>query len=1052
MVYAPESPSGEEFGVTAQRHLAVQYAVSRVLLDAATVDEAAPRLLQAIGEGLAWDWGALWSIAPAANTLRCATTWHALDIAAAEFDTASRQTDFAPGVGLPGRVWMTGEPAWIPDVRHDSNIPRLAVATKVGLHGGFAFPLRSEGGVLGVIEFFSRGFRPPDEDVLRMVATLGNQIGQFIERKQAEETLRFQARLLDAVEQAVIVTDPDGRISHWNRFAERLYGWPAADVLGRQILEVAPAATTREQAAEILAHVRAGGHWSGEVLVRRRDRTAFPALVTASPLSDDDGALVGIIGVAIDITAHRRAEEALRESEARKAAIVETALDCIITMDDAGRVIEFNPAAEQTFGYPRTEALGKPLADLIIPPRFREQHWRGLARYLATGEGPLLNKRLELTAMRADGTEFPVELAITPLHHTGRPLFTGVLRDITERQRAERERQQFLARERAARAEAERAAGALQRLQTITEVALNHVVLDDLLDALLDRLRDLLAADTAACLLLSPDEQTLVARAAKGLEEEVERGVRIPVGQGFAGRIAAERRPIIIEDVEHADVVSPLLREKGVRSLLGAPLLVDRRVIGIIHVGTLRPRRFTAEEARLLQLVADRAGVAIDHARLYQAERQARSRAEAAQRRLSFLAKASMLLSASLDYEPTLQQVAQLAVPALADWCWVDVVEADGAIHPVAVAHSDPEKVEWLRALRARSSPTPQAPPGVSRVLRSGRSELMAAVPDPALLADDGEAARARRLREVGVTSYMIVPLVARDQTLGAITLVSAESGYRYTPADLALAEDLARRAAVAVDNARLYQEAQEAIGLRDQFLSIASHELRTPVTAIKGYAELLLRRQERGRLTPERLADALRAIDDTSDRLERLTQDLLDVSRSRMGQLLLRPQPLDLAALVRTVTSRYRDRLDQRHRLRVDLQTNPCPVVADPDRIEQVLANLLENAAKYSPDGGEIGVTLSRDDDGVVLAVRDPGIGVPPDALEAIFAPFGRAPNATQRQLPGLGLGLYICREIIERHGGHIWAESVGEGHGTTMRLWLPVRSVDGAEQQGPS
>jgi signal transduction histidine kinase len=236
--------------------------------------------------------------------------------------------------------------------------------------------------------------------------------------------------------------------------------------------------------------------------------------------------------------------------------------------------------------------------------------------------------------------------------------------------------------------------------------------------------------------------------------------------------------------------------------------------------------------------------------------------------------------------------------------------------------------------------------------------------------------------------------------------------------------------------------EAEAAVGARDEFLSIAAHELRTPVAAIKGTAQVTLRAQSRGTLDAARIEKALRTINQTSDRLATLTDDLLDVSRIQGGQLALRPEPTDLVTLIRRVASRYDEMIEQSHVLELDLPAAPLTIEADPTRLEQVFDNLLSNAIKYSPAGGAIEVIL-RDSDGsnsVNLAVRDTGIGLPDGMTERIFEPFGRAPNAAARNLPGMGLGLYVSRRIIEMHGGRLWAESPGEGHGTTMQITLPL------------
>ena len=449
------------------------------------------------------------------------------------------------------------------------------------------------------------------------------------------------------------------------------------------------------------------------------------------------------------------------------------------------------------------------------------------------------------------------------------------------------------------------------------------------------------------------------------------------------------------------------------------------------------PNSRTTEVARL----AHAFGEMRDRLKRRTAERE---RAERAQR---FLAEAGTLLSASLDYETTLQSVARSAVPYLADLCVVDLVEEDGTIRRVAAAHADPAKQELATEL-LRYPPPADGTYNTPAVLRDGRSRLVPDIDEAYLASAARDPEHLRIIRELGPKSSMVVPLLVRDRTLGSIQLVATESRRAYGPADLALAEELAQRAAVAVENARLYREAQEAVRARDEFLSIASHELRTPVAGIKGHAQLLLRARQRGRLDPERLDRSIASVAAAADRLATLIHDLLDVSRIRLGQLPLRPQRLDLAALLGNVATRFREQLDERHRLVLD-PVGPCPLWGDPDRLEQVLTNLLDNAVKYSPSGGDVRVSLRQDNGAAVLAVRDEGIGLPPGATDAIFQPFGRATNAARQNLPGMGLGLYICRDIVERHGGRIWAESGGEGRGTTMYVRLP-REV-AAEGEGP-
>ena len=343
-----------------------------------------------------------------------------------------------------------------------------------------------------------------------------------------------------------------------------------------------------------------------------------------------------------------------------------------------------------------------------------------------------------------------------------------------------------------------------------------------------------------------------------------------------------------------------------------------------------------------------------------------------------------------------------------------------------------------MAAPRTPDPDDPAVPPEVPRVLRTGRPELYPEAPAALLDAVVPDAERRAALAAAGAASAMVVPLRARGRVLGAISFVAAESGRRYGAAHLALACDLAERAALAADNARLYREAQAAIGARERFFAVAAHELRSPVTTIRGFAELLV-----GRLPPGPAAQAARRIVEASTRLTALTDDLLDLTAIRLDQLPLRPIPFDLAALVREVAQRYREQPGTGHRVRAVVEPAPCPVVADRDRLEQVLGNLVDNAIKYGPAGGEIVLTLRTEGEGVLVAVRDEGRGLPPDATEVMFAPFERLGTAAGRALPGLGLGLAICRGIVERHGGRIWAEGAGTEGGTTVRVWLPRQAA---------
>jgi signal transduction histidine kinase len=291
----------------------------------------------------------------------------------------------------------------------------------------------------------------------------------------------------------------------------------------------------------------------------------------------------------------------------------------------------------------------------------------------------------------------------------------------------------------------------------------------------------------------------------------------------------------------------------------------------------------------------------------------------------------------------------------------------------------------------------------------------------------------------LGFTSYIAVPLIAHERTLGTITLVSATSGRRYTEADLALAEDLAQHAALAIDNARLYHEAQEALRTRDQFLSIASHELKTPLTSLLGYAELLERRTARERTLPQRDQNAVQVIVKQASQLSKMVTSLLDLSRIQTGQLSTERVPLDLGGLVERAVMEVQPTLD-RHTLRFNGPDEPLIVEGDDVRLEQVLQNLIGNAIKYSPEGGPVSIRLSRRNGQAYIEVADEGIGIPAPAQARLFQRFYRAGNVDPEQVGGLGIGLYVVKEIVAMHGGQIDVASE-EGKGSSFTVRLPLK-----------
>ena len=413
-------------------------------------------------------------------------------------------------------------------------------------------------------------------------------------------------------------------------------------------------------------------------------------------------------------------------------------------------------------------------------------------------------------------------------------------------------------------------------------------------------------------------------------------------------------------------------------------------------------------------------------------------RAEDQQR---LLAEASVLLVSSLDYELMLTQLTRLVVPRLADWCAIHILE-DGDIRRLAFTHNDPLKQALVGDRPERYPLDPSARHIVSHVLRSGEPELYSDVPDTLLVEAARDDEHLRTLRALVFRSYMCLPMVARGHTLGTITLATAESGRRYGQAELAFGEDLASRAAIALDNARLYRDAQAAVRARDQFLSIASHELKTPLTSLMGYVDLMQRRAARAGDQTERDQRAMRVIGEQAARLNKLVGALLDLSRIETGQLSIERGLVDLNALARRLVEETQPTTD-RHTITFSGADQPVMLLGDELRLEQVVQNLIQNAIKYSPGGGTVAVLVERHGANAYVRVSDQGIGIPATALPQLFRRFYRAPNADSQHISGMGIGLYVVKEIVELHGGTVEVASQ-EHQGSTFTISLPLLTID--------
>jgi PAS domain S-box-containing protein len=543
----------------------------------------------------------------------------------------------------------------------------------------------------------------------------------------------------------------------------------------------------------------------------------------------------------------RRAELAVRDSEARTRAVIDTAIDCVISFDESGRITDWNPAAERTFGWAASHAVGKEMAGLILPAAFRAVFRAGLQRHLETGDDRFLGRRIELRGLRSDGTEFPVELTITRVSVAGSPTFTGYWRDISDRKRAEE----------------------LQR----------------------------------------------------------------------------------------------------------------------------------------------------------------------------FLIEASRVLASTLDGDQALTELTRIVVPTLADWCVVDVIdEADPEhLRRVSVAHADRAKAERVRQMSERTPISLEALSGPGHVARTGEAELVPLVSTERLDREVTDNQQRRTMEEMGPVSYVSVPIEARDRMLGVLTLVSAESRRRYGDEELALAQEIARRAAMAVDNARLYETALVASRAKSDFLAVMSHELRTPLNAIIGYAELLLMGVPSA--IPSQTHGHVQRIRTASRHLLEIVEEILTFSRMEAGREAVVRGPADAAALVRDAVALIEPMAREKGlEFLARVPNHAIAMETDPGKVRQILLNLLSNAVKFT-EQGHVEITLTERDGAVAFIVEDTGIGISPGNAERVFEPFWQVQQSATRQVGGTGLGLSVARRLSRLLGGDITFES-SAGSGSRFTVTLPLRA----------
>lgn len=856
----------------------------------------------------------------------------------------------------------------------------------------------------------------------------------------------------------------------------------------------------------------------------------------------------------------------LQESEERFRTLIQYSADVIILITEEGSITDASESLQAVLGYTSAECIGTSIFDYLHPAdidliREKLAEIRATPGAQATAEYRARHKNGSWVWLEAVGSNY--------LHDPQIHAIIGNFRDITERKEMEFALQQEKARQLLLNQASEALVSSLDHQIGLQEIA--RMIVPAFADycriALLDEEGEIKETRVDH---VDPDRVPLV----QALYEEYKDDSTTTHG---LGKLLEHGQPELISDVNRS-VLQPvegnvemiqIIRALGLTSYMGVPLIARKRVIGALTFSSTQPdRRYTREDLSFAQELARRIALTLDNARLYQQAQEEIAERKQIEENLRFLVQASKLLASSLDYQTTLGHVTRLAVPHIADWCSVDMRTNEG-IQQLAVAHVDPEKVQWARELNRKNPPDPRAPSGVPNVLRTGKAEFYPEVTDALLVASARNEEELALSRTIGFRSVMIVPLIVEGEATGALTFVTAESGRFYTEADLAVAEELAGRAALAIQNAQLYwetrqardqfdiilqgvadgiivyapdgqllyaneaaaqmtgsvsvqemlaapqpgiigkfdvvdeqgqplphnhlphrrvlageREAQAVIGYtakasgrpdhwsfvksrpvlnkngqvamvvtiihditeqmiierrKDEFISMTSHELKTPVTSLKGFTNVLQRRLAKQDDTQSLYY--LARMDAQLNKLTALISDLLDISRMQSGKLPLRAEPFDLDALV-AETVENAQAATSTHQLYIEGRTGAL-ICGDKDRLSQVFINLLTNAIKYSPGAQRVVVRLSRDEDQgqALVSVQDFGIGIDQAHHDKIFERFYQVTDPEEKTYPGLGIGLYISSELVARHHGRMWVES-RKGRGSTFFVALPVFS----------
>lgn len=825
------------------------------------------------------------------------------------------------------------------------------------------------------------------------------------ERHEAQQALRrqqqFAATVLDNMGQGLTVTDAEGRFTFVNPAYAHMLGYEPDELIGRSPFDFT-FADDHQRLEQAWMQRRQNEATSFATRLRRRSGEEVYVLVTGVP-QIREGVFTGSVAVITDLTERRAIEKELSAREYYNRLVINTALDAVISMDIEGFIIDWNDQAEAIFGWSAPEAIGERLSDLIVPHEMRSMHEQGMAHYRSTGEGPVLNQRIEIVGLRRDGTEFPVELAITPIVTEDSTTFTAFLRDISRRKEAAdeiRSQRDFV----------------LTLLETMGQGVL-----------VVDAESRIILVNDALVRMLDREQEELVGKSF--LEDSL-------LEASQQQRIITVFGPMWQSEDRHARQLELQLVRPGGATLsvllTATPLYQSGQFAGIIGVATDLTKRFEMEEA--LRQSEEQ------YRQLYRQTEEALTETEALYRTGRSLARLEIL--------DDILQVALEAVTA--------ALPANRAV--LTLLDMEHSKVE--RFLSAGPGVNLVYEPSFEELM-DGLTGWVALNRLPVISSDveresrEEAYVRQRRL-ETKAGSIAVVPVLVRDQLLGTLTAINLPEERDFQERDTSLMTAIADQIAVAIENRQLYDSAVEVGKLKTDFLARMSHEIRTPLNAVMGMTSLLLDTD----LDHTQL-DYVQTARSSGESLLATINGILDFSKLDARAVVLEQLPLALSGTIQESMDLLANEA-ARKGLALDLQVEddvPPVVLGDVTRLRQVLVNLLSNAVKFTEKGairvGVSGEEIAPRRYQLHFTVADSGIGIANDRLDSLFDPFTQSEATITRRYGGTGLGLAICKQLVELMNGTIWAESE-PGHGTVFHFTimadaaqLSAREVEGSTER---